>query len=381
MNGADIMIVDDNPSNLILLETMLAQQGHEIHSFPLGRLALAAALRNPPDLILLDVNMPEMNGYEVCERLKSTPALADIPVIFLSALNDVQDKVRAFYVGAADYISKPFQFEEVQARVATHVQLYGLQRALRKQNEALEEAVAARTQELSRANERLAILDRSKDEFLRVISHELRTPLNGVLGVAELILDEQCASGENQQLREMFHLSRRRLLAILDDALLLTQIDVQSEHFCVVPVPLHALLIRAIDKVREFAAAHGVGIEAPPGSRDVVMADDCLLERALRALLETAIKFSAEGESIRVLREGWDKAAKMVVETRGKTVPNALLPKFFDTFTIGEAATCAGDIGLGPAVAARILRLFGASAGVENLSPCGLRLTVTLNRA
>src|ERR1022692_3094953 len=101
------MIVDDNPANLKLLEEMLLRQGHEVHSFPLGRLALAAALKNPPDLILLDINMPEMNGYDVCERIKSNGQLSDIPVIFLSALNETQDKVKAFRSGAVDYISKP----------------------------------------------------------------------------------------------------------------------------------------------------------------------------------------------------------------------------------------------------------------------------------
>ncbi len=113
---SDIMIVDDHPANLMLLEEMLMRQGHEVRSFPLGRLALAAAMRTPPDLILLDINMPEMNGYEVCEHLKSSPDLANIPVIFLSALKETQDKVKAFESGAVDYISKPFQFEEVHAR-------------------------------------------------------------------------------------------------------------------------------------------------------------------------------------------------------------------------------------------------------------------------
>ncbi len=119
----NIMIVDDNPANLKLLEDMLRQHNYEVRAFPRGRLALAAADQEPPDLILLDINMPEMNGYEVCERLKSNQRLSEIPVIFLSALNALEDKVRGFQSGGIDYISKPFQFEEAQARVETHLKL------------------------------------------------------------------------------------------------------------------------------------------------------------------------------------------------------------------------------------------------------------------
>jgi DNA-binding response OmpR family regulator len=131
MAESDIMIVDDNPANLKLLEDMLQQRGYEVRSFPLGRLALASAKTNPPDLILLDISMPEMNGYQVCERLKSDQALSDIPVIFLSALNGAEDKVQAFRSGGVDYVSKPFQFEEVQARVQTHVKLRRAQQSER----------------------------------------------------------------------------------------------------------------------------------------------------------------------------------------------------------------------------------------------------------
>ncbi len=191
------MTVDDNPANLKLLEDMLLQRGHEVRSFPLGRLALAAALMNPPDLILLDIDMPEMNGYEVCERLKSTRELSDIPVIFLSALNETQDKIKAFRSGGVDYISKPFQFDEVHARVETHLKLHHLQQALKRQNERLEEAVAARTRELAEANGRLTILDGAKNEFLNLISHELRTPLHGLLGVSDLILEEMPPTEES----------------------------------------------------------------------------------------------------------------------------------------------------------------------------------------
>src|ERR1700683_1146719 len=198
------MIVDDNPANLKLLEDMLLQQGYEVRSFPLGRLALAAAIKKPPDLVLLDVMMPELNGYEVCQRMKSEGQLADVPIIFLSALSETQDKVKAFRAGGVDYISKPFQIEEVHARVDTHLKLHELQLALKLHNERLEEAVRARTQELAEANRRLTILDHSKDDFLNLISHEFRTPLNGLLGVGELILEEMPSTQENIELQGLF---------------------------------------------------------------------------------------------------------------------------------------------------------------------------------
>jgi DNA-binding response OmpR family regulator len=254
---ADIMIVDDNPSNLKLLEDMLSQQGYGVCSFPLGRLALASAMKNLPSLILLDVNMPEMNGYEVCEQLKSSPQLADIPVIFLSALTEVEDKVKAFRSGAVDYISKPFQVEEVRARVETHLKLHGLQQALKLQNEHLEEAVAVRTRELDEANNRLTILDRSKNEFLNLISHEFRTPLNGLLGVGELILEGMPVTRENVELQELFQHSRQRILTILNDALLLTEIDVSGREFKFVPISLHLALSRAIERSAAFAESRG----------------------------------------------------------------------------------------------------------------------------
>src|SRR6202035_4323538 len=135
---ASIMVVDDQPANLRLMENMLKQQGYGVRSFPRGRMALAAAGQQVPDLILLDITMPDMNGYQVCERLKSDPRLAGIPVIFLSALDATEDKVKAFRAGGVDYVSKPFQFEEVQARVETHLKL---RRAQQTERDLLEKTL------------------------------------------------------------------------------------------------------------------------------------------------------------------------------------------------------------------------------------------------
>jgi len=148
-HAADILVIDDTPANLTLLAGMLKEQGYKARLVPNGKLALQAAADDPPDLILLDIMMPEMDGYEVCRRLKEDEKLKKIPVIFISALNEPMDKVKAFSVGGLDYVAKPFHFEEVQARVDTHLKLNRLQIELERHNHHLEELVQAQVKEIS----------------------------------------------------------------------------------------------------------------------------------------------------------------------------------------------------------------------------------------
>src|ERR1700682_3253632 len=135
---ASILVVDDTPANLQVLAGMLKDRGYKVRPVPSGKLALLAARRDPPDLILLDINMPEMNGYEVCEHLKADDTLKGIPVIFISALTEQMDKVKAFAIGGVDYITKPFQMEELHARVETHLKLRRLQIELEEYSRHLE---------------------------------------------------------------------------------------------------------------------------------------------------------------------------------------------------------------------------------------------------
>jgi len=145
----NILVVDDTPANLQLLTNMLKERGYKTRPVPSGMLALQAAKNDPPDVVLLDINMPAMNGYEVCERLKADEQLKEIPVIFISALNEIMDKVRAFSVGGVDYITKPFQIDEVQARVETHLKLRSLQKELEMHNRELEKLVQAQVKRIS----------------------------------------------------------------------------------------------------------------------------------------------------------------------------------------------------------------------------------------
>ena len=148
---ASILAVDDTPANLQVLAGMLKDRGYKVRPVPGGKLALAAARRDPPDLILLDINMPEMTGYEVCEHLKADDALKGIPVIFISALTEQLDKVKAFAIGGVDYLTKPFQMEELHARVETHLKLRRLQVELEAANARLAEANGRMSRDLKAA--------------------------------------------------------------------------------------------------------------------------------------------------------------------------------------------------------------------------------------
>ncbi|NES46953.1 response regulator, partial [Moorena sp. SIO2C4] len=141
---AEIMVVDDTPTNLQLLSSILIQQGYQVRSMIDGLLALESALCDPPDLILLDIIMPKIDGYDVCKQLKSNQKTQGVPVIFISALDETWDKVKAFAVGGADYITKPFQVEEVLARVENQLTLHKLQTQLIEQNQLLQQEIRDR---------------------------------------------------------------------------------------------------------------------------------------------------------------------------------------------------------------------------------------------
>lgn len=165
----NILIVDDTPANLHLLNGMLKEDGYKVRPIQSGALALEAIEAEPPDLILLDITMPDMDGYEVCSRLKQRAERNRIPVIFISALTEVQEKVKAFECGGVDYVIKPFQFAEVRARVETHLTLRRLQA------------------DLERKYAELRKLQELRDNLIHMIVHDLRSPLTGISGYLQLL--------------------------------------------------------------------------------------------------------------------------------------------------------------------------------------------------
>jgi signal transduction histidine kinase/DNA-binding NarL/FixJ family response regulator len=225
---------------------------------------------------------------------------------------------------------------------------------------------------------RLTTLDHAKTDFLNLISHEFRTPLNGILGVGDLLLEQLPERARDQELRGLFQRCRRRILSILDDALLLAQINVEDEKFKCCSVSLHIALLGAIQKATDFANSRNVAFSAPSSIPNLVWANEESLVRALQALLEASVKFSEAGRTVLISCSASSHSLKITMETFGRTVPDASLAKFFEIFSIGEAIVPGGDLGLGPAVACRILSLFGASVDVENLDPPGIRLSISL---
>jgi len=384
-----LLIADDNPANLDVLSRILREQGFRVRTALNGELALESIHAAAPDMALLDIHMPVMDGYELCKRMKSDPQIAHIPVMFVSGIGESFNKVIAFELGAVDYVSKPVDPAEVVARVNTHLKMLDLQRSLIRQNSDLEYRVIARTAELNCAleelkelHQRLDALDKAKNDFLRLISHELRTPMVGLELFDDLIKRDQIPEGELSNYRNMFWASHRKLVNIVDHATILTQINLQTLSPRVsAGHRVRSLILRATGPLIPLTQTQATALVLQEDDGYELFCDPDLLVTAFNALIETAIKFAVRNGEVRV---GWSEGngvRSLWIDSDGATIPGDLCPSFFEVMAIEQALFPGGDLGLAPAVAKQILSAFGVQVGVVNREDQGIRLTVDFGRS
>lgn len=342
---AELLIVDDSPDDLQLLDEFLKGQGYQTRLALSGREALELARTTPPDLLLLDANMPNMTGYQVCEQLRADPALREVPVLFLSAMVAVTDKVRAFRAGAVDYVTKPFELEEVAARVRTQLEL-GRQRRALKSNFA-----------------RLRELEQLRDNLVHMIVHDLRSSLTTV-GLSLALLEQRLlpAANRNRTLLRTALAGVRRLSSMAAQLLDINRMEAGQ-------MPLHPQendLVKTASAAIELAAtldeAGQWTLEAPEPL--TVLHDVEIIGRVIENLLNNALKFAPQGSELKitVVREGL--LARVSVSDRGPGIPQASQQRIFEKFAQLEHANQRLGIGLGLAFCKLAVEAHGGQIGV-----------------
>ena len=344
---SSILVVDDTPANLQLLADMLKEKGYKVRPAPSGELALRAAQIAPPDLILLDICMPGMDGYEVCARLKADERLRDIPVLFISALAEPLDKVRAFQAGGVDYVVKPFNFEEVDARVHTHLEL-------RRQKRELAASLA-----------QVRELERLRDNLVHMIAHDMKSPLLA-LGLS-LEFFSPLIPRSDRDAAEMLSAARHSVTALVE--MIEQMLDVSR---------LEAGAMKPNLATGNIVAAVGATVEAQrllAGTRHLVFSagepilvkyDAHLLHRVVGNLIGNAVKFTAKDGTIRVsveLADGW---VRVEVADNGRGIAPEHHRKIFEKFGQVEDKKARTGTGLGLTFAKMAIEAHGGQIGVES---------------
>jgi signal transduction histidine kinase len=314
-SGASILVVDDTPANLQVLVGLLKERGHRVRPVLDGRLALRAAKAEVPDLILLDINMPDMNGFEVCEQLKADPKLADTPVIFISGNTETVDKVRAFSVGGVDYVTKPFQMAEVEARVATHLELRRKRRELQESLEALRR------------------LETLRDSLVHMVVHDLRSPLAAISACLEVIkwdAEEQHRQELAADVETALH-ATRTIIRLVNSVLDVSKMEGAEMRLRLVPADIAAVARESVDELESLVGTRQLVREWP---EDPVMAivDRDVVSRVLQNLLGNALKFTPATGAITVEVEANDDMVRVAVSDTGPGIPREYRERVFEKF-------------------------------------------------
>jgi signal transduction histidine kinase len=393
---AVILVVDDMPENRELLEAHLGAAGYRVQAAENGRAALDAVAAEPPDLILLDVLMPEMDGYEVCRRLKAGGETAFIPVVMLTALQDFSHRLQGIEAGADDFLTKPFNQLELLTRVRSLLRVKALHDEVVATNRLLEERVAQRTAALERALLDLRQMDRVKSEMLANISHELLTPLTPIKGYLPALLQHMFGvlTSEQRRILEIIARNLDRLHGLILDLLAFMQWESGQAKFHPKPLPLLSVVLPSVESTAVVAQEKSVAVnvEVPP-DLPPILADAPALGHALRLLLDNAVKFTPGGGQVTVSARTVDqwkselvdssvlfhqstdspihlqgKLVELCVRDTGVGIPAHALPRIFEQFyqADGSATRQHGGTGLGLAIVRHILNAHRAVVLVES---------------
>ena len=367
---ANIMVVDDTPVNLGLITTILTQHNYYVLSLPNGPRALSVAQNQALDLILLDINMPDMDGYEVCQKLKSNDKTQKIPIIFISALEESLDKVKAFSCGGVDYVTKPFQVDELLARVRAHLKIHQMQKQLEENNQKLIEAQAEKIK-LAHDAGMASSANQTKSQFISTMSHELRTPMNGIMGLIDAMLDFDPRQEQKVFLDEM-KVSANRLLTIVNDVLEFSNMtahhtDDDIINFQIQDIFNHLQLAFADDIAQKDLQLLIVTPTLPELRGDLAR-----LQRILGYLVNNAIKFCNDGSitlEAEILQQTDDhtRLRLWVIDT-GIGIREAQLAQIFQPFYQVDASITRhhGGTGVGLSIAQQLAEAIEGKIEVQS---------------
>lgn len=369
-----VLVIDDSLVNLAFLGDILEKNHFDIVLANSGERGLAIAKQAHPDIVLLDVVMPGWDGYETCERIKHDPELEKIPVLFLSALGTTENKVRALQAGGVDYISKPFQKEELLARVRTHVELAHLRKNLEREVANKTESIQSLFEALQLAYEKAQQASILKSQFLRNISHEFRTPMNIVLGMIEMLLEETELTEEQRHYADAAMNAARQLMDILVNMLNFSQ-QFNSELKQVITdfeIPdMIDNILRGL-AVRIKAKDLRMTTDIAPQLQYSLRGNSDYINKILSKLIDNAIKFTAQGEIVIRAQELESREDRRWLHFEVSDTGIGIAPEqqqhLFDTFYQVDSSPTRlyQGIGMGLAVAKMFAEQMGGKIGVES---------------